>query len=180
VATFERQLATHPSRWGSLALARCRAIAEPGPTSLALFSEAVQMFEWGEQPYEFGRTMAAFAERQEFLGMENEARHSRLTAVTAFEAGGAEAWARRTRQREHDARPQEDLSLLERLAPDEREVVHGLLQGLRSREIATSLHVSIRTVELRLTRIYRTLGVRSRGELSALFRGHTPNEGEST
>ncbi len=174
VATLEHRLKTHPSRWGDLVLARCRSIAELSHKSLALFGEAVQLFERGEQPYELGRTWKSFADRQTLLGMEGEARHSRVAAMTAFEAGGAQAWARRVGEPQHEMPRGQESSLLERLTPDEREVVLGLLQGLRNREIAESLHVSVRTVELRLTHVYRALGVRSRGELSALFHGHDP------
>ena len=155
-------------------MARCRSIAELSHKSLALFGEAVQLFERGEQPYELGRTWKSFADRQTLLGMEGEARHSRVAAMTAFEAGGAQAWARRVGEPQHEIPRGQESSLLERLTPDEREVVLGLLQGLRNREIAESLHVSVRTVELRLTHVYRALGVRSRGELSALFHGHDP------
>jgi len=40
-------------------------------------------------------------------------------------------------------------------------------KGLRNREIAASLFLSLRTVELRLTGIYRKLGVTSRAHLIA-------------
>lgn len=171
-ATLERRIKTHPSRWGDLALARCQSIAEPSAKSLDLFGEAVQRFDRGEQPYELGRTLAAFADRQSLLGMEGEARHTRVAAITAFEECGANAWAHRVPQPLRESQPEKAPPLLEHLTSDEREVTQGLLQGMRNREIADTLHVSVRTVELRLTRIYRALDVRSRGELAALFRGN--------
>lgn len=176
VATLEGRLAASPSRWGALALGRCRAIAEPGSKSIALFGDAVQLFHRGEQPYELGRTLASLADKQVLLGMESEARHSRIAAVTAFELSGAGAWAERVRLPADDEQPAEEMSLLDHLGADERAVVLCLLQGMRNREIAESLHISIRTVELRLTRTYRALGVRSRGELSALFHGQGQQE----
>ena len=44
--------------------------------------------------------------------------------------------------------------------------------GRSNKEVANELFVSLRTVESNLTRIYRKLGVRSRAELAACFRGH--------
>jgi DNA-binding NarL/FixJ family response regulator len=41
-------------------------------------------------------------------------------------------------------------------------------RGMRNKEIAAKLFVSIRTVEVRLTAIYRKLGVESRAQLTAL------------
>jgi DNA-binding NarL/FixJ family response regulator len=64
---------------------------------------------------------------------------------------------------------------LERVAPgrttgalteDEARIAELVIDGRRNREIASSLFVSVATVEAHLTRIYRKLGVRSRSELS--------------
>jgi len=53
------------------------------------------------------------------------------------------------------------------LTAQERDVVALVEKGLRNREIAASLFLSLRTVELRLTGIYRKLGVSSRAHLIA-------------
>lgn len=58
-------------------------------------------------------------------------------------------------------------SLLDRLDDPEREVTELVLEGLRNREIAGRLFLSVRTVELRLTSVYRKLGVASRFELQS-------------
>jgi DNA-binding NarL/FixJ family response regulator len=42
---------------------------------------------------------------------------------------------------------------------------------MRNKEIAATLYVSVRTVEVRLTAIYRKLGVESRAQLTALAAG---------
>ena len=65
---------------------------------------------------------------------------------------------------------------LERVAPghtsrvltdDELAVASRVASGQRNREIADALFVSVATVEARLTRAYRKLGVRSRTELAS-------------
>ncbi|MEB0222366.1 helix-turn-helix transcriptional regulator, partial [Pseudomonas sp. AB12(2023)] len=44
-------------------------------------------------------------------------------------------------------------------------------QGKRNKEIAAELFVSLRTVEVRLTRTYNKLGAKSRSHLIALLSG---------
>ena len=53
----------------------------------------------------------------------------------------------------------------ESLTPSERRVCRMALDGLSNREIAESLFVTLRTVELHLTHSYQKLGIRSRDRL---------------
>jgi DNA-binding CsgD family transcriptional regulator len=172
VTALERRLSVHRSRWGELALLRCRALVESGRPSLALFESAVKEFERDELPYELGRTLRCLANRQAELGMAVESRLTRMAAVAAFEASGAEAWAA------HADNPDTavvatsgDNQLLDQLSSDERDVAIRVIKGHRNREIAQELFVSVRTVELRLTHIYRTFGVQSRAQLVAALTG---------
>lgn len=43
--------------------------------------------------------------------------------------------------------------------------MHALITGSSNREVADHLYVSVKTIETHLTRIYRKLGVRSRGQV---------------
>jgi DNA-binding CsgD family transcriptional regulator len=174
-AALERRLSSHRSRWGDLALLRARALVEPGRPSLALFDAAVRAFGRDELPYELGRTLRSLAIRQEQLGMPVESRHTRMAAVAAFQASGADGWAVRTDQlvpaRAAAPATGDGAEMLEQLNPDEQEVAKRVVHGLRNREIAEELSVSVRTVELRLTHIYRSLGVPSRAQLVAVLTG---------
>jgi DNA-binding NarL/FixJ family response regulator len=49
----------------------------------------------------------------------------------------------------------------------EQRIVELVSAGRKTREVAAELHVSAKTVEWNLTRIYRKLGIRSRTELAA-------------
>ncbi|NUU12425.1 helix-turn-helix domain-containing protein, partial [Curtobacterium pusillum] len=60
-------------------------------------------------------------------------------------------------------------AVLTSLTAEERAVVQKVTEGYRNREIASSLFMSQRTVELRLTQIYRKVGARSRSHLVALL-----------
>ena len=59
--------------------------------------------------------------------------------------------------------------LLTALSPDEQRVVALVRQGKRNKEIAAELFVSLRTVEVRLTRIYQRMGVSSRAHLISIL-----------
>lgn len=56
----------------------------------------------------------------------------------------------------------------------EQQVAGLVADGASNREIAQRLHLSVKTVEGTLTRIYRKIGVRSRTQLAALLLGHGP------
>jgi len=59
----------------------------------------------------------------------------------------------------------EETQKLERLTPREREVLERAAQGLHAKEIAATLDISPRTVEVHKTRIMEKLGVRNVAEL---------------
>jgi DNA-binding CsgD family transcriptional regulator len=58
-------------------------------------------------------------------------------------------------------------SVSEGLTPAQERVVELVASGMSNREIASTLYMSVRTVESHLTKAYRELGVKSRSQLSA-------------
>ncbi|MEV7096270.1 AAA family ATPase [Amycolatopsis sp. NPDC051045] len=60
------------------------------------------------------------------------------------------------------------------LSPAEREVAELAARGLANREIARELSIALRTVELRLTKVYRKLGLQGRGALADHWPTRTP------
>jgi len=56
-----------------------------------------------------------------------------------------------------------------RLSPRQQEVLHLLLSGDSEKEIASRLNRSVHTVHTFVRQIYDAFGVRSRGELMAMF-----------
>ena len=165
VLALSRRLESHESRWGTLALARCRAIVAPDEVALPMFAAALAMFGASDSPYERARTLAAMADRQDSLGLPHEARRTRGLMVEAFDVAGAIGWPDRRIARGSDDDDEE--GLLSLLSEEELAIARQVQEGMRNREIAESLYLSVRTVELRLTHIYRTLGVRSRSHLVA-------------
>lgn len=73
------------------------------------------------------------------------------------------------RARENLARQAEFQARLSRLTPREREVLDQVLEGHLSREIADTLSISVKTVEVHRSRIVKKLGVDSMFQVMRLF-----------
>ena len=64
------------------------------------------------------------------------------------------------------------------LTPTERQIAGLVAEGMRNRQIAQAMFVSVATVEAHLTRIYRKLQIRSRADLTRLVIERGLIEGE--
>jgi DNA-binding CsgD family transcriptional regulator len=160
------------SRWLRLAVSRSRALVAEGDQSLELFNQALDSRQKDDSLIERARTLLCYAERLETAGRAKDARHAQLTAKALFDEAGAASWTQHV-----DAVllghgtgrvPEIQNPALLLLSDNERELVQLVARGRRNKEIAASLFVSVRTVEVRLTAIYRKLGVQSRSQLTCL------------
>jgi DNA-binding NarL/FixJ family response regulator len=86
-------------------------------------------------------------------------------ALDRFATMGAGLWEARAREELERAEPARAVGELTRA---EQRVAALVAQGLKNREIAQSLYMSVATVEAHLTRIYRKLDLRSRSDLARL------------
>jgi DNA-binding CsgD family transcriptional regulator len=86
-------------------------------------------------------------------------------ALDVFRRTGAESLARRAEvELTRSGAPSGGIN---ELTPAELQVAQLVVRGHTNNEVASMLHMSTKTVEANLTRIYRKLGVRSRTELAA-------------
>ncbi|PJJ62338.1 helix-turn-helix transcriptional regulator [Compostimonas suwonensis] len=166
---LEQQRERYPSRWLELVLARTRALVAPEESTLELFTAALELFEADDSPFERAKTLNALATRLNRLGFEHESETTRAAAAAAFDDAGAHSWLSPVRETPLPAHDSEDHPLLKLLTDSERTVALMVRQGYRNKEIADTLFVSLRTVELRLTKIFRKVGARSRSHLAALL-----------
>lgn len=146
-----------------------------GEQSLQLFSQALEGGGGRESVLERGRTLLCHAERLTALGRIREGRVTLTHARVLFEEAGAQAWTRHAAglllgDRGEPAARRGNPALLP-LTDHERALATMVARGMRNKEIAATLYVSVRTVEVRLTAIYRKLGVESRAQLTALAAG---------
>jgi DNA-binding CsgD family transcriptional regulator len=124
------------------------------------------------RPFEHGRTLL------EKGSIERRARHKAAAkqtlehALAILEPLGAEIWVTRARDelsRIGLRRPR----ATEGLTPAETRVAELVVAGATNAAIARELHMSQRTVESHLTRIYREHGVTSRSQLTAALASRT-------
>lgn len=98
-------------------------------------------------------------------GRRTRAAEALAEAHGALSAAGAADWVDQAAawlERAQPGRSDGDLTTME------RRIAAHVAEGARNREIATSLYVSVATVEAHLTRTYRKLGIRNRSELARL------------
>lgn len=163
------------SPWLLAVVARSRAMLADGEQSLQLFSRTLEGRNGRESVLERGRTLLCYAERLAALGRIRDARSALMRARVMFEEAGADGWTHHVtglllEERAEPAGQRGNPALL-LLADHERALAKMVARGMRNKEIAATLYVSVRTVEVRLTAIYRKLGVESRAQLTALAAG---------
>ncbi|MHC6229021.1 helix-turn-helix transcriptional regulator [Arthrobacter sp. MMS24-T111] len=161
------------SPWLLTVIARSRAMLADGEQALLFFSKALE--DRNGNRLERGRTLMCYAERLHAFGRLRDAREALTRAKVMFDEAGADAWTQRVDALLLDGRaeaavPQDNPWML-LLADHERALAMMVARGMRNKEIAATLYVSVRTVEVRLTAIYRKLGVESRAQLTALATG---------
>ncbi|HYI57451.1 MAG TPA: LuxR C-terminal-related transcriptional regulator [Microlunatus sp.] len=144
--------------------ARCRALCAEAGQLDAAFETAVASCAEGD-PFDLARTSLAYGRRLLLQGRDAESTVQLDRAVAIFTHERLTGWV------EHVQRlPSARHSGLNghRLGRTEREVVALVLQRRTNAEIARTLFMSKRTVELHLTRIFRKLGVGRKSELIEL------------
>lgn len=132
-------------------------------------------------PFSRGRVEAMIGTRSLIKGDTEAGRAHLAMARNLLEDAGADAWARAISVRlgnvdtgEHPFSPSRDpLAACRRvwesmLTAREFEVAMLVVSGSPNREIASALHVSVRTVEVHLGRVFAKLEVRTRVELTVL------------
>lgn len=137
------------------------------------FVQAIRLHEQSFRPFERARTELLYGEYLRRSRRRADARGPLRSAASIFERLRATPWLDRARA-ELRATGESGMSvptapdLLDRLTPQELQVVRLAASGTSSREIAAQLFLSPRTVEYHLYKAYPKLGISSRRELSRL------------
>lgn len=155
--------------WPTAASARVRGLLAEAEGDFeqaeAEFQQAVALGRDIGWPFELGRSMLALGTVQRRARKKQAARRTLEEVHALFEELGARPWAERARRelgRIGGRRaPQDGLSTTE------SEIVELVVAGRSNKEVAQTLHLSPKTVEWNLSKVYRKLGVHSRTELAA-------------
>jgi DNA-binding CsgD family transcriptional regulator len=116
-------------------------------------------------PLEHARTWLALGRTLRRAKKRGEARRALEEARRRFDEIGAPLWAEQATQelgRLVGRAPQ-----VPGLTPTERQIAGLVARGQSNKEAAAALFLSVKTVEVSLTRVYKKLGVRGRAELAA-------------
>jgi DNA-binding CsgD family transcriptional regulator len=152
--------------------ARCRGLLHAArgehEAALASLERALVEHERLPVPFERGRTLLALGTQRRRLRRRAEAREALEQALAIFEELGAVPWAERAR-RELSRIPGRRVADADELTDAERRIAELVAEGRSNKEVAAALFVSVKTVEVTLTRVYRKLGVHSRAELAHGF-----------
>lgn len=148
-------------------------LAADGEAPVRFASALTQARRYGNV-FEEGRTHLAYGRRLATLDRDG-ALDQLQSAHECFQLVGATPWAERAADVLESigrSRPRPNPPLTQLLTPHEQEVVEIAITGATTREIATELFMSPKTVESHLTSSYRKLGVRSKTQLAHVL--HRP------
>ncbi|MBV9684315.1 MAG: AAA family ATPase [Solirubrobacterales bacterium] len=129
------------------------------------FERALGEHDAQDRPLDRARTLLAYGAMERRRRRKLSARDLLGAALAAFEAAGAERWAERARA-EIARIGGRQAAGSGSLSGTEAEIARLVAAGRTNREVAAALHLSARTVEWNLSKLYRKLGVRSRTELA--------------
>jgi DNA-binding CsgD family transcriptional regulator len=149
---------------------RAAGLVEGGERGLALLQEAVGVLTDSPAKLEHAKARTELGAALRRANHRSEAREQLRRAVELATICGATPLAERaeTELRATGARPRRiALSGIEALTPSERRVAQRAVEGATNREIAQTLFVTPKTVEVHLSSVYRKLGISSRSQLPA-------------
>ena len=136
------------------------------------FESALGHHDRIREPFQRGRTLLAQGEAFRRFRRRGRARDALGAAVTIFDELGARRWHERAAAELARTGHRETGSSF---TATELQVAQLVAAGRTNREVAEALFMSVHTVEAHLTRIYRSLGVRSRTELVRAMAARIPD-----
>ena len=153
----------------SLALhARLLALLAPAEDAEPHFAEALRLHLTAKRPFDRARTELLYGESLRRRRERLHAREHLRVALDLFERLGAQPWAGRARAElratGETARPREP-GPTEQLTPQELQVARFIAAGASTRQAASQMFLSPRTIDAHLRSIYAKLGITSRTEL---------------
>lgn len=155
--------------------ARCQAQLAPVDAAEDEFRRALQLHAASAQPVEQARTELLFGEHLRRIRRRLDARTHLRAAMETFQHLGMLVWANRAQQElratgETSRRRQP--SATRTLTPQELRIIAAVSQGATNREAAAQLSLSPRTVDYHMRKVFRKLGISSRGQLIRLTLDH--------
>jgi DNA-binding CsgD family transcriptional regulator len=146
-------------------LARCAAILDG---SDAAYERAVALHLEERARFDCARTRLLYGESLRRAKRRREARTQLHSANQMFEKLGAASWARRAASELRGSgvtANRRDLSRLDQLTSQERQVAALVAAGATNKQVAAQLFLSPRTIDFHLRNVFAKLGITSRIQL---------------
>jgi DNA-binding CsgD family transcriptional regulator len=171
LARFE-EWAESGSPWARIVVPRLRAlVADPDP-AVDLYFQALATDGATLRPFDYARANLLLGRHLRRLRRRLESREHLRTAASAFGSLGLTAWAERARSElRASGETISPLTTSDRadLTVQEEQVARLVAVGASNREVAQRLHLSPRTVEYHLAKVYVKLGISSRSQLAGVL-----------
>jgi DNA-binding CsgD family transcriptional regulator len=156
--------------WARARAARARGLVASEDEMEASFQSALEAHRLTPDSFEMARTFLAYGARLRRARQRVRARQYLRAAIEIFDQLGAQPWAAQaraelaatgetTRARQYSKRTQ--------LTPQELQIALLLASGRTTRDAASALFLSPKTIEYHLGHVYRKLGCRNRDQLAA-------------
>jgi ATP/maltotriose-dependent transcriptional regulator MalT len=165
---------TSGAQWAQALAARCRALlADDEATAEKEFTTALELHGDSGNAFDTARTHLLLGEHLRRQRQRSAPREHLKAALAGFERLGAKPWADRAagelRATGETVKRDGSGAAVDKLTPQELQIVRQVCQGSSNRDVAAQLFISPRTVEYHLYKAYPKLGIASRGELIRLF-----------
>jgi DNA-binding CsgD family transcriptional regulator len=171
LASWQERADALDRAWALAILARSRGLLLAARGDLqgafASFERALAEHARSRDPFHHARTLLALGRTQRRAKKRRAARTTLEDALARFERLGAPLWVGQTRTelaRIGGRAPSRD-----ELTEAERRIAALVAAGRTNRDVAAALFLTEHSVETALTRVYKKLGVHSRGELAHLL-----------
>ena len=169
-ASFGRWAAATRSAPGLALHARLLALLAHADAADPHFAEALRLHLTAQRPFDRARTELLYGESLRRRRERLRAREHLRVALDLFERLGAHPWTGRARAElratGETARPREP-GPTEQLTPQELQVARFIAAGASTRQAASQMFLSPRTIDAHLRSIYAKFGITSRTELRA-------------
>ena len=168
LASVEERALALDREWALACAARCRGLlaAAQGDEAgaAAAFERAlVEHARVEGRRFDLARTLLAQGETLRRFKRKRAGREAIEAAIAIFDGLGAALWSAKARRELARISGRRSAT---GLTETERRIAELVAEGRSNKEVASELHVTVRTVESNLTKVYAKLGVRSRTELA--------------
>ncbi len=169
-ADYQKQAAEKGLPWALARAARASGLLAPELEMDLAFEQALAAHDQTPDRFETARTRLAYGSRLRRARQRIRAREQLRAAVEIFDQLGARPWAELARVElaatGEKARAR-NVSTRNDLTPQELQIAVLLSAGRTTRETASALFLSPKTIEYHLRNVYRKLDCRNREELAA-------------